>query len=286
MKDFPLVETVHRGETLRVEVLPHGVHRVVLSRPEVRNAFDETMMGELGSALDELATIEPSGLRLLLLEGEGKVFSAGADLGYMKRLGAKSYEESLGDARVLARLFYRLADFPAPVIAYVQGAAIGGGLGLTVCADYVVAEERTVFATSEVRLGIVPGVISPYIVRKIGLHRAAPMMLSGRRIQAAEALDAGLVQLVSNDRAGEDVLQEVVLDFLAAGPEAARRTKALIKRASPLPDSELIEFTAVQIAEARAANEGKEGLQSFFDKTSPPWADAFNALRDRKKAGS
>ena len=280
MKDFPVEKILTEASTLRVESLSLGVKRIVFARPEVRNAFDETMMQELRDALDQLAGIaDAQQMRLLILEGEGKVFSAGADLGYMKRLAAKSEAESFEDAKTLAQLFYRLADFPAPVLAVVQGAAIGGGLGLAVCADYVLAEEDARFATSEVLLGIVPGVISPYIIRKIGLGAAAPMMLTGKRLSASEAMELGLVQSLTqaSDRAA--ALQSVVLEFLAAGPEAARRTKALLEEAAPLPGPELIELTARQIAEARCSPEGQLGLESFFTKTTPAWAERVSILR-------
>lgn len=284
MKDFPVERIVTEATTLRVESLALGVKRIVFARPDVRNAFDETMIAELRDVLDHLAGIsDPAHMRLLLVEGEGKVFSAGADLGYMKRVGARSEEESFEDAQALARLFYALADFPAPTIAVVQGAAIGGGLGLAVCADYVLADTQSVFATSEVLLGIVPGVISPYIVRKIGLANAAPMMLTGWRLVADEAERLGLVQAITLPSERQANLQEIVLDFLAAGPEAARRTKALLKETSPLPSPELIDFTARQIAEARTSKESKIGLEAFFSKTPPAWAARIIALRKQGK---
>ena len=153
---------------------------------------------------------------------------------------------------------------------------------MAVCADFVLADEQSVFATSEVLLGIVPGVISPYIIRKIGLASAAPMMLTGRRVVAEEAKETGLVQRISLPSERAAVLQNVVLDFLAAGPEAARRTKALLKQASPLPTAELIDFTAQQIAEARSSPEGKMGLEAFFSKAPPAWAARITLLRKQK----
>lgn len=283
MRDFPVERVITETETLRVESLSMGVKRIVLSRPEVRNAFDESMIAELRAALDHLADIsDHHQMRLLLLEGDGKVFSAGADIGYMKRLSASNEAESVEDAATLARLFYVLCDFPSPVIAVVQGAAIGGGLGLSVCADYVLADEGAVFATSEVLLGIVPGVISPYIIRKIGLANATPMMLTGRRVDAAEAKELGLVQQVTLPSQREASLQRIVLDFLAAGPAAARRTKALIKEVSPLPGAELIDFTARQIAEARRSSEGRIGLEAFFSKAPPAWAARVALLRKKQ----
>ena len=285
MKDLPVERIVTKASTLRVESLSLGVKRIVLTRPDVRNALDETMIDELRDVLDHLATIpDPEQMRLLLVAGEGKVFCAGADLGYMKRLAGKSLEESFEDAKGLASLFYKLADFPTPVIAVVQGAAIGGGLGLIVASDYVLAEDTAVLATSEVLLGIVPGVISPYIVRKIGLAAAAPLMLTGRRLSAREAVASGLITRVVSAPELDNVLQEVVLDFLAAGPEAQRRTKELLKRAQPLPGPELIDFTAEAIAKARCSPEGKKGLEAFFSKAPPAWAARVEALRKSSQA--
>jgi methylglutaconyl-CoA hydratase len=286
VKDLPVERIVTKTSTLRVESLSLGVKRIVLARPDVRNALDETMINELRDVLDHLATLpDPEQMRLLLLAGEGKVFCAGADVGYMKRAGAKGFEESFEDAKALASLFYKLADFPTPVVAVVQGAAIGGGLGLTVCSDYVLAEEAAVLATSEVLLGIVPGVISPYVVRRIGLSAAAPLMLTGRRIDAREALASGLVSRVVPGAELEQALQEVVLDFLAAGPEAQRRTKELLKRAQPLPGPELIDFTAEAIARARSSPEGRKGLEAFFSKAPPAWAARVEALRKSSSRG-
>ena len=286
MKDFPVERIVTKASTLRVESLSLGVKRIVLARPDVRNALDETMISELRDVLDHLATIsDPEQMRLLLVAGEGKVFCAGADLGYMKRLAGKTLEESFEDAKGLASLFYKLADFPTPVIAVVQGAAIGGGLGLTVASDFVLAEETAVFATSEVLLGIVPGVISPYVIRKIGLAAAAPLMLTGSRIDAREAAASGLVTKVASAAELENALQAVVLDFLAAGPEAQRCTKELLKRAQPLPGPELIDFTAEAIAQARCSPEGRKGLEAFFSKAPPAWAARVEALRKSSSRG-
>lgn len=284
MTSFPVETVITEAATIRVESLPMGVKRIVLKRPEVRNAFDETMMAELRDVLDHLAGIpDESQMRLLVLAGDGKAFSAGADLGYMKRLAEKSVEESTEDARGLARLFYRLADFPTPVVAVVQGAAIGGGMGLAVCADYVLAEEDAIFATTEVLLGIVPGVISPYIVRKVGIANATPMMLTGRRLKATEARRLGLVHEICAAENLAAALDRILASHLAAGPAASRRTKGLLKSAKPLPGPELIEETARQIAQARSSAEGREGLQAFFDKKTPSWASGLKAIRKKDK---
>jgi methylglutaconyl-CoA hydratase len=270
---FP-VQRVHQpGRNVRLEALPHGVMRLVLARAEVRNAFDAGMISEISGALGALMHA-PQGaeLRLVLLQGEGETFCAGGDLAYMQAQAAATPEENVVDARALGRMFHRLASLPVPVLCHVQGAAIGGGLGLAACSDYVLADAAAVFATSEVRLGLVPGLISPYVIRRLGVAHAAPLLLTGQRMNAAEALRIGLVQRVldPSEAAGE-ALTELLGQFLAAGPEAARRTKALLLRVSPLPDADLSEFTARAIAEARASVEGQEGVRAFFAKAAAGW---------------
>jgi methylglutaconyl-CoA hydratase len=271
---FPCASIHSEGETLRVENLAHGVKRLVLDRPQVRNALNAPMIQELSRALAELAGQRfPNEVRVLLLEGEGTTFCSGADLAYMKEQGAAPPEQNLEHAKELGRMFSRLANFPAPVVCCVQGAAIGGGLGLTVCSDFVLADPAAVFATSEVRLGLVPAMIGPYIVRKLGVGQAAPLMLTGQRLGAQEALAAGLVQrLIGPEETQEEALTRVLRDFLAAGPQAARATRELLRRIAPLPDPELFDFTAHTIASARMSAEGQQGLEAFFQKTLPPWA--------------
>jgi len=272
LADFPVEASLFQGERLRVERLAYGVVRLVLARPELRNAFDGVMIGELSRSLEALTALPAEHMRLLLLEGEGDVFCAGADLGYMRTLAAASMALNVEEARSLARMFHRLASFPAPVLAAIHGAAIGGGLGLAACADIVVAEAQTVFGTTEVRLGIVPGVISPYVLRKLGVSRGGELMLTGRRISGEEAQTMGLVHhLVSAPSHFGTRLSEVILECLLAGPEAARRTKGLLLQGVPLPDEGLTEFTISAIAEARASAEGQAGLSAFLEKQPAPW---------------
>jgi len=272
LADFPIAAHLYQGERIRVDQLSHGVVRLVLARPELRNAFDGVMIGELSRSLEVLRALPAEQLRLLLLDGEGDVFCAGADLGYMRTLATASMAQNLEEARSLAQMFHRLASFPAPVLAAIQGAVIGGGLGLAACADIVVAEAQAVFATTEVRLGIVPGVISPYVLRKLGVSRGGELMLTGRRILGEEAQALGLVHhLVSAPSNFGTRLSEVILECLLAGPEAVRRTKGLLLRGVPLPDASLTEFTISAIAEARASAEGQAGLSAFLEKQSAPW---------------
>jgi len=270
---FPLRSRPFTGATVRVEGLAHGVARLVLDRPRVRNAFDPRMVRELDAALALLAELDPDGLRLLLLEGEGPVFCAGADLRQGMAQAGATAEEHLEGARALGRMFRRLAGFPVPVLARIQGAAMGGGLGLAACCDFVLADAAARFATSEVRLGLVPAVIGPYLVRRLGLARAAPLMLTGRRILAPEALELGLVQaLLAPGEPPEAALTRVLEDFLAAGPEAARATRALLLAAAPLPAPELEALAARTLAAARASGESRDGIRAFFAAVPPPWA--------------
>jgi methylglutaconyl-CoA hydratase len=256
--------------TMRVEHLSNGVVRFVLSRPEVRNAFDEVLVSELQSCLQNYT--DRSEMRLLVLQGEGHMFCAGADLDYMKRQADQSFEKNFEGAKILGSLFYDLASFPVPVVAAVRGAAIGGGFGLVACADSCIAEANAIFATSEVRLGLVPGVIAPFLVRKLGLAFAQRPMLSGVRNTADAFVACGLVsRLVCDGHNFEDALENEILQFLEAGPLAARRCKQLLLDCAPLPTQALRDATAHHIATARAESESTEGLRAFFEKHSPSW---------------
>ena len=269
----PLPKTLFLGERIRVEQKGPGVLCLVLARPELRNAFDPLMVEELCRCLTDLAALPPAELRVLLLVGDGKAFCAGADLAYMRGQADQSLEANLADARRLGALLQQVAAFPAPVLCGVQGAAVGGGFGLVACADVVVAHPSAIFALSEVRLGIVPAVISPFVVRKLGLAHAGPLMLSGRRLEAAEAISCGLIhKLVATDSTLDATLDEGLAELLEAGPEAARRTKALLLREIPLPDAALAEYTAHAIAEARCTQEARAGFQAFFAKAPAPWS--------------
>lgn len=284
--NVPDLSSNYDGQTVLVRHAGHGVVRVILNRPAVRNAFNAEMITELTDVIAELAaTKDENKMRVLVLEGTGAHFCAGADLNYMQEQSKAGEAQSLRDARVLGTLFFRLASFPTTVVACVRGGAIGGGFGLVCCSDVVLCESTSVFATSEVRLGIVPGVISPYIVRKLGVGRAAPFMLSGERLSATYAAQLGLVQYVveGQDPASlQKKLAEVVSEHLKSGPNAARRCKELLRKTHPLPDQGLFEFTAVSIATARCSSEAQHGLSKFFEKQSPSWIadispDAFGA---------
>ncbi|WGL59697.1 enoyl-CoA hydratase-related protein [Pigmentibacter sp. JX0631] len=266
----------YAGNSIKVINAEFGVKKLILNRPDIRNAFNEEMINEIIYVLKELKDIKNIyEMRLLTIEGTGKVFCAGADLNYMRSLADKSHEENLLDAKNLAKMFYEIVNFPTPVISFVHGAAIGGGFGLVACSDYVLTTEETVLATSEVLLGIVPGVISPYIIRKIGVAFASPILLSGKKQSADECLKIGLIHKVTKKENIENEKQEILQHFLQAAPSAARITKELIKNSYPLPNQVQIDFTIEKIAVARSSSEGKAGLTAFFEKKNPSWCDGM-----------
>jgi methylglutaconyl-CoA hydratase len=232
--------------------------RVTMARPERRNAFDAALIAELTEAFADVGDA-----RAVVLAGDGPSFSAGADVEWMRSSVDLSHDENVEDALRLRRLLEAIDGCPAPVVARVQGHALGGGAGLVACADVVIAADDAVFAFSEVKLGIVPAVISPFALAKIGPGPARRFFVTGERFDAWQALWMGLVQEVTIDldRAVEDVLRELA----SAGPEAARAAKELAR--APLPAEE----TARRIAERRTSAEGQEGLKAFLEKRRANW---------------
>lgn len=246
-----------------------GVLSVSLCCPKRRNAFDAGMVARLQGIFTALAAMSDERLpRLVLLEGSGSVFCAGADLAWMQKQRDKDFAANFADAMRLADMFFSVAACPVPVIAWARGAAMGGGLGLLTCADVVVAEEGTRFGTPEVRLGLVGATISPYLVRKLGVASASALLLSGDIWSTQHALARNLVQSVisANMDAGE-----VLKSYLAGGAQAMRASKRLMLDLSPLPNLSVRETTARVIAEARVCSEGQAGMQAFFEKRLPPW---------------
>ncbi len=245
------------------------IRRLRLTRPSERNAISKQMIEELTLALDTIET-DPEA-RVVVLEGEGRSFCAGADIAEMRTSGSATFEQNLADAEGLAALFYRLDTLPRPTVARVHGHCLGGGVGLIACCDVAVASEETVFAFSETRLGIVPAVISPYSLRKIGPAHARRYFLSGERFDATEARRIGLV----SERCGIEELDgavvTVVEEMLAAAPEAQARIKRMIRESANLTWEEYRRSTPRQIAEARQGDEGQAGLAAFRDKAPPPW---------------
>lgn len=259
--------------TVRVERAPDPrVARVVLARPEVRNAFDDALIAELTAAFEELSA-DP-GVRVVVLSGAGKAFCAGADLNWMGKMVAFSVEENRRDAAALARMYRVVDGCEKPVVGRVHGAALGGGTGLAAVCDVVVAAEGTLFGTTEVRLGILPAVIGPYVVRKIGESNARVWFLTGDRFDAEEARRAGLVHRVVPETELDAAVTDVVTSLLSGGPEALAEAKRLAKSVGRLPLDEAIPLTVEAIARRRVSAEGQDGMTSFLAKRKPAWTGA------------
>jgi methylglutaconyl-CoA hydratase len=235
-----------------------AVLRVTMARPDRRNAFDAALIDELARAFADVGDV-----RAVVLAGEGKSFSAGADVEWMRSSVDLSYEENVADALRLRAMLDAIDGCPAPVVARVQGHALGGGCGLVACCDIVVAEPGAQFAFSEVKLGIVPAVISPFALAKIGPGAARRFFVTGERFTADVALRIGLVHEVAGDL--DAAVERLVAELLTAGPDAARAAKQLAR--APLAADE----TAERIAARRTSAEGQEGLRAFLEKRPPRW---------------
>jgi len=258
------------GSYKTIEVQENGpVVRFTLSREEVRNAFDETLIAELTGAVRSIEGRRD--IRVAVLTGEGKVFSAGADLNWMRRVADYTYEENVADAMGLADLVETLYTMPQATIARVNGPCIGGGLGLLAACDVAVASSDAFFAFREVRLGITPATISPYVIRKIGERNARDYFLTGRRIDAETAEAIGLVNEVTESEGLDDAVARWAGRFLHSGPEAIKACKQLIARVSGAQIRDVKAHTADMIAKLRGSEEGKEGFASFFEKRKPDW---------------
>jgi methylglutaconyl-CoA hydratase len=248
-----------------------GVAEVVLNRPEKRNAFDDVIIGQLIAAFEKIG--QDSSTNVVVLRSEGKHFSAGADLGWMRRMAGNSQQENLNDSRELARLMSVLNSLPQPVIGLVQGAAFGGAVGLAACCDIVIATEQSKFCLSEVKLGLIPAVISPYVVRAIGERQARRYFLSAEVFDAHQAREFGLVHMVATNNDDLQTRCDQMLRQLAGnGPQAMGAAKALIFAVSQQPlSADVIEDTARRIADIRVGQEGQEGLAAFLEKRAASW---------------
>jgi methylglutaconyl-CoA hydratase len=253
---------------------PEGaVARVTLSRPDVHNAFDASLIAELRTTFASLARESPEALRAVVLAGDGPSFCAGADLDWMRAASTLDVEGNEQDAMGMADMFETLDTCPAPVIARVQGAALGGGMGLCAVADLVIAESGTRFGFSETRLGILPAVISPFVIAKIGESHARALFPGGRRIDAVRAQRIGLVhEVVEGEEALDQAVDVAVADLLLAGPTAARAAKAIVREVRGLGHGAAKWHTARVIARQRVTAEAREGFAAFEAKRRPNWA--------------
>ena len=256
-------------ETLEIE-RAGKIATIWMNRPAVLNAFDEQLIAELAAACAELDA--DASVRVVVLAGRGKHFSAGADLNWMKRASQFTHEQNVEDARKFANMLRTLSEMSKPTIARVQGAALGGGTGLTAACDMAIASSDAVFSTSEVKFGIIPSAISPYVLRAIGPRHALRYFQSAERISAERALAIGLVGEVVPLTELDASLGKLVDALLQGGPQAQKAAKDLIVTVNgKIIDKHLSEETAQRIARQRATDEAKDGIAAFLEKRPPGW---------------
>jgi methylglutaconyl-CoA hydratase len=255
-------------ETIDVDVV-NSVASVTLNRPEVRNAFNARMIAEISDAFAELS-VHPD-VRVIVLSGHGSSFSAGADISWMRASLDLGVEENVVDAERMWDMFAAIDTTPQPVIARIHGAALGGGMGLASCCDVVVASDGARFGFTEVKLGIIPAVISYFVLRKVGASWARALFVTGERFDAKVARDIHLVHRITPEDELNDAVAEKVTEILSSGPEAVKAAKALVDDLHGISAQEARSLTARRIAELRASPEGQEGLKAFLEKRGPSW---------------
>jgi len=259
------------------------VEHLTLNRPDVRNAFNEHVIADLtawaAQARDRAVRRE---IRVVVIGGAGKTFCAGADVTWMSKTVHYTEDENLRDATAMSRMFAALDALPVPVVGRIQGAALGGGAGLAAVCDIVVADEAAVFGFTEVKLGILPAVISPFALAKIGRSAARELFLTGARFSAARAKEIGLVHAVVPAADLDAAVGRYVHELLAAGPEAIAAAKALIPQVWGRAAEDAMPMTAAAIAARRVSNEGQEGLRAFLEKRAPGWSQRFSDTKDTK----
>lgn len=245
------------------------VEHVTLNRPDVRNAFNEQVIAELSAWAAGAA--EDPGLRVVVLAGAGKVFSAGADAAWMARMAGYSHDENVRDAETAAAMFRAINALPCAVIGRLHGAALGGGSGLAAVCDIVVATDTTIFGFTETKLGILPAMISPFVLPKIGVSAARELFLTGMRFGAARAKEVGLVHAVVPEELLDETVQRYVAEVLSAAPSAVAAAKGLIPLVWGKTPDAVATLTAGAIAAQRVSPEGQDGLRAFLEKRKPGW---------------
>ena len=253
-----------------ISIDSRGVANLILNRPEVHNAFDDQMIAELIRVLDQLAADDK--VKVLTLSARGKNFSAGADLNWMRSMAQKNYQQNLDDANELAALMHKLDQFPKPTIALVQGAAFGGAVGLVACCDMALAEQGASFCLSEVKIGLIPAVISPYVMRALGERQCRRYFLTAERFSADSALDMGLLHQVVAPGELESQAETLITSLLQNSPAAVSAAKSLLHNIyNRKISNNVIAHTTQAIAEIRVSPEGQEGLTAFLEKRKPSW---------------
>ncbi|MBI9033593.1 MAG: enoyl-CoA hydratase/isomerase family protein [Bacteroidales bacterium] len=261
-------------KTIEIEIDRH-IATIWLNRPEIHNAFNETMISEVMDCIDKINHEET--IRIVLLRGKGKSFCAGADLNWMRDVATYTYEENYRESYQLSKCFYAIYSCHKPTIAVVHGAAIGGANGLLAACDFAYADDQTVFSLSEVKIGIVPACISPYVIKRVGEYPAKDLMLTGKRFNGPEAEDYKLVnKSVAADQM-EAHIKSVCELLSSSGPAAVSQCKALIHDvANNLNMEDALDYTAKMIADIRMSDEGQEGMAAFLEKRKPNWVKEQN----------
>ena len=255
------------AETVTLSTESRGVTRITIARPDRKNAFDAALVGAITAAV---ARVDRSA-RAVVLQSEGDTFCAGADVEWMRGMAQYSLDENIADSKGLAAMFRAFYDLEMPLVARVQGAAIGGGAGLVAVADIAVASTAASFAFSETRLGILPAVVSPYVVRKIGPARATALFVTGSRIDAKRANEIGLVERLVEPEDLDAAVGRVLDAIVAGGPKAVNAAKRLVREVEGRRIDETGDLTVKRIAEIRVTTEGQEGLRAFLEKREPRW---------------
>ena len=260
-------------EPVLLDVTPEGVATVTLNRPELHNSFSDDVIERLADIFDDLS--KQDGVRAVVIQGRGGSFCAGADLNWMRRAADFTEEQNLEDATALGYMLRSLNNMPKPTIALVHGSAYAGGVGLVAACDVAVAAKGAVFCLTEVKIGLIPAVISPYVIEAIGAHNARRYFLTAERFTAADAFRMGLVHEIAEDFAALEAARDrLVAHFLSGAPGAMAETKDLIFAVrNRRIDSELVLETARRIAARRITDEGREGIASFLEKRKPRWSE-------------
>ncbi|HEV8535961.1 MAG TPA: enoyl-CoA hydratase-related protein [Candidatus Limnocylindria bacterium] len=253
--------------TVLLESDDRGVARLTIARPDRKNAFDAELIADLTAAV---AKVDP-GARAVVLQSEGGAFCAGADVEWMRSMADYSLQENVADSTALARMFRALYELPMPLVARVHGAAIGGGAGLVAVADIAIASADANFAFTETRLGILPAVVSPYVVRKIGPAHATALFVTGVRFDALRALEIGLVEGVAEPLELDPRVDSIVDAIVSGGPQAVNAAKRLVRDVEGRPLDDVVELTVQRIANIRVGDEGQEGMRAFLERRKPRW---------------
>src|SRR5437667_9463510 len=255
------------SEMVTLSADARGIWPITIARPDRKNAFDAAVIAELTAAIRRVDRSS----RAVVLQSEGDTFSAGADVEWMRGMAEYSLDDNVADSKALAGMFRALYDLEMPLVARVQGAAIGGGPGLVAVADIAVASTDASFAFTETRRGILPAVVSPYVVRKVGPARATALFVTGSRIDAKRAHEIGLVERLVEPADLDAAVGRVIEAILAAGPEAVRAAKRLVREVDGREPRDVLDLTIERIAKVRVSEEGQEGMRAFLERREPRW---------------